>query len=89
MGEHTYYPGVDQPHSLTRGGQTYYYTTDHPGKVTGLPNPDGTSVNWYKFTPWGQRTAGSEGVSNALQYAARHYEPQGEIYHMRARWYDP
>jgi RHS repeat-associated protein len=46
--------------------------------------------NQYRYTPCGQREAGTtETITNPFQYAGRHYEPHAGIYQMRARWYDP
>jgi hypothetical protein len=61
--EYTYYPGVDQPHSVRswpNGGATYYYATDAVGHVTGLLNGSGQVVNRYKYTPWGPVVSAQE-----------------------------
>jgi RHS repeat-associated protein len=90
IAEFTYLPGVDQPHSMRRGGQTYYYELDEPGSVTAIWRSDRVRVNQYRYTPWGERVWANEtGVANPLQYVGRHYEPHAGIYQMRARWYDP
>ena len=88
--EYTYYPGVDQPHSVRMAGQTYYYVTDQPGSVTGLFNAANGVVNDYRYTPWGETEAGSVAtVEQPLGYMAREWDDVAGMYQVRARWYDP
>ena len=88
--EYTYYPGVDQPHSVRIAGQTYYYVTDQPGSVTGLFNAANGVVNEYRYTPWGETEAGTVAtVEQPLGYMAREWDDVAGMYQVRARWYDP
>lgn len=87
--EFTYYPGVDRPHSMRTGGQTYYYITDLQGNVVALANASGTVVNRYVYTPFGTTTQASETVANPLRYAGREYDAETGLYNYRARYYDP
>jgi RHS repeat-associated protein len=89
--EYTYYPGVDQPHSVRswpNGGATYYYATDAVGHVTGLLNGSGQVVNRYTYTPWGEVVSAHETITQPLGYMARESDPVTGLYYVRARWYD-
>ena len=89
--EYTYYPGVDQPHSVRswpHGGTTFYYATDAVGHVTGLLNGSGQVVNRYTYTPWGEAASAHETVVQPLGYMARENDPVTGLYYVRARWYD-
>jgi RHS repeat-associated protein len=87
--EYTFYPGVDEPHSMRTGGQTYYYITERPGHVSGLVNSAGQVVNKYTYTPWGKAETVQETVANPLRYTAREYDAESGLYFYRARYYDP
>lgn len=87
--EFTYYPGVDQPHSMRTGGQTYYYVSDAHGNITGLVNGSGTLVNRYGYTPFGTPTVVSEQVANPLRFAGRELDVETGLYLNRMRYYDP
>lgn len=87
--EFTWYEGVDRPHSMRVGGQTYYYVADHQGNVTGLVNAYGTLVNRYEYTPFGAPLVVSEGISNPLRFAGGYMDVETGLYNNRARFYDP
>ncbi|MBI5492886.1 MAG: hypothetical protein HY893_08145 [Deltaproteobacteria bacterium] len=46
-------PGVDEPLSLERNGQTYYYHADGLGSVTELTDSQQTVVESYRYTAYG------------------------------------
>jgi len=93
LAEYTYYPGVDQPHSLRRRGaadSVFYYAQDVTGNVVGLVNGARVLVNQYKYKPFG----GDDGspanpVPNTLGFAARQLDSETGLYYLRARYYDP
>ncbi|HET7464642.1 MAG TPA: RHS repeat-associated core domain-containing protein, partial [Longimicrobium sp.] len=89
--KYTYYPGSDQPHSVTRGGSTWYYGTDVQGSVLALFNATGSVVNRYAYHPFGETLRASESASvpNRIRYAGREYESESGLYYNNARWYDP
>jgi RHS repeat-associated protein len=86
--EYTYYPGVDNPHSVRQGGQMYYYLTESLGSVIGMVNSAGQVVNEYKYGPWGGLQVSRETVPNPLKFAAREYDVESGLYYERARYYD-
>lgn len=88
--KYTYYPGSSQPHSVVRGGQTYYYATDVQGSVLALFNGANTVVNQYGYLPFGEaQGTPTETVTNRLRYAGRELESESGLYYNNARWYDP
>ncbi len=90
VAEYTYNPGVDNPHSVRRGGKTYYYLTDGPGNVTGLVElPGGTLTNEYRYGPFGEAETVREGVPNPFRFTGREYDAETGLYFFRARYYDP
>ncbi|HEX7794238.1 MAG TPA: RHS repeat-associated core domain-containing protein, partial [Vicinamibacterales bacterium] len=92
VAEYGYLPGIDQPFSVTRGGQTYYLTRDEVGgSVNGMVRAsDNAVVAKYSFTPFGQLEAGSfDNVGNPIQFAARESDAETGLYYVRARYYDP
>ena len=89
VAEYTYYPGIDRPQSVRRGGQMYYYAQDFPGNVVGLVNSSGTVTNQYRYTPWGATELAQEGVANSLRFGGRQYDSETGLYYNRARYYDP
>jgi len=86
--KYTYYPS-GEPHSVLRGGQTYYYATDVQGSVLALFNSSNTVVNQYSYLPFGESQTTSEGVTNRLRYTGRELESETGLYYNNARWYDP
>lgn len=94
VAEYTYYPGMDRPHSVRRGGatgSTYYYAVDYPGNVVGLIDNNDDLVARYRYAPFGESelATGSLAQANPLRFAAREYDATSGLYYMRARYYDP
>ena len=93
LAEYTYYPGIDQPHSLRRrmrSDSVFYYAQDFPGNVLGLVNGAQSLVAQYKYKPYGGDDGSSPGnVPNSFRFAARQLDPETGLYYMRARYYDP
>jgi len=87
--KYTYYPGEDRPHSVVRGGQTYYYATDSQESVLALFNSANAVVNQYTYLPFGEAQTTSETVANRIRYAGRELEGESGLYYNNARWYDP
>lgn len=88
---YTYYPGSSLPHSVVRGGSTYYYGTDAQGSVLSMFNAAGAVVNSYSYLPFGEAQSVSEnpGVPNRIRYAGRELDTETGLYYNNARWYDP
>jgi RHS repeat-associated protein len=81
-------PGIDQPISMTRGGQTYDYHADGLGSITGLTNSSQTVVQNYGYDGFGNLTQ-TPTVQNPYTYTGREWDAETGLYYYRARYYDP
>jgi RHS repeat-associated protein len=90
---YTYYPGIDQPRSVTTGGETYFMSTEPDGTINGLiRKSDRAVVAQFTYTPWGELETASQSVNpaiNRLRWKGLPYDPESGFYYMRARYYDP
>jgi RHS repeat-associated protein len=85
------YWGLDNPHSMKKGGQTYYFVQDPVGgSVKGLVRQSDNSVQaQYGYTMFGYPEGTTiDNVGNTLQFAGREFDETG-LYYNRARYYDP
>ncbi len=90
VAKYTYYPGVDQPHSMVRDGKRYYFLQDAQGNVTGVADSGGVLKNTYHYSPYGEALSGtSETVANPYRFKGREWDAEARLYFMRARYYDP
>ncbi|HEV2147520.1 MAG TPA: RHS repeat-associated core domain-containing protein [Longimicrobiaceae bacterium] len=86
---YAFYPGVNRPYLMERGGERYYYLTEVPGHVAGLIDSTGALVNQYRYSPFGEAEVVREQVQNPLRFTAREYDAETGLYYYRARYYDP
>jgi RHS repeat-associated protein len=93
---YSYYPGIDRPHSVSAGGQTYYTSIEPAtGDVNGLIRAsDNAVVAQYAYTPWGAFDAPDQALINgvrvnSLRWKGLVYDTETGLYYMRARYYDP
>jgi RHS repeat-associated protein len=92
---YTYALGTDNPESVLRHDRndtTYYYLQNRPGTVVALLKKTGTTTaiaNRYGYDPFGVPQGGAVTVPDALQFAAREYDAETQLYYNRARYYDP
>ena len=90
---YTYYPGIDQLHSVTSGGQTYYASIEPAsGDVNGLINGSTNAVvATYAYSPWGEIESSTQQVAgvNSLRWKGLIWDDETKLYYMRARYYDP
>ena len=89
--EYDYWPGVDQPHGMLKGGVTYYFARSPVSNgATGVFRAsDGAVMARFSYDPFGQLDATSyDNVGVNLRYAGREYDSESGFYYVRARWYD-
>jgi RHS repeat-associated protein len=98
---YTYGPGIDNILSMTVHGSTstntYYYLKDLSNTVLSLVNASGIAVEYYEYDAYGNVTIrnGSGTViptsayGNRFLFQGREYDYTTQLYHFRARWYDP
>lgn len=86
---YVYGPGIDEPLTMTRNNQTYYYFQDGLGSVTDLTNAAGEVVESYAYDPYGQPTPAVSAVGNPYRFTGREYDADTGLYYYRARHYHP
>jgi RHS repeat-associated protein len=85
---YTHGPGADEPVEQLRGGAYYAYQKDGLGSVSRITDASQATVNTYDYSPWGD-TMASGPLANPFQYTGREADPGSQLYHYRARVYDP
>ena len=98
---YTYGPGVDDILAMTIHGSSgttnYYYLKDLANTVLALANSSGLIVESYDYDAYGNVTIKNSGGSvistsaygNRFLFQGREYDYTTQLYHFRARWYDP
>jgi RHS repeat-associated protein len=81
-------PGIDNPISMTRDGQTYYYHTDALGSITELTDASGNVAQFYRYDAFGTIVQQSGNVQNPFTCTVREFDPETGLYYYRARYYD-
>jgi len=93
---YTYGLGIDEPITMLRGGQLYYFHADDQGNVTTLTNTSGDVVERYDyrdfgvtefFTPNGAALTGSA-IGNVVLYNGRWFDIETRYYYFRTRFLD-
>ena len=78
----------DQPLVMERGGQSYFYHSDHLGSVRKVTDSAGAVVNSYDYDAYGTFENRAEAVANPYAFTGREYDPESGLYYYRARYYD-
>lgn len=89
VARYTHGSKLDQPLSMERGGQNYYYHCDHRASVRVISDSAGMAVNRYDYDAYGRLESVTEGVSNPFAFTGREYDAESGFYYFRARYYDP
>jgi RHS repeat-associated protein len=85
---YTHGPGIDEPISLDKDAQSYYYIADGLGSIVKLVDTTGNVVNNYIYDSFGNIMEKTEGVANPYTYTAREYDTESGLYYYRFRYYD-
>jgi RHS repeat-associated protein len=88
IAEYAYYPGLDRPHSVLRGSNSYYFTFDATGNVKGLLDGS-TLVAQYQYSPFGSVVSSSGPSLAPFRFKGSEYDEETGLYYVRARYYDP
>ena len=81
---------VDQPLVMERGGESYFYQTDHLGSVRLLTAGTGTAVNRYVYDAYGDPGPSTVmAIASPFAFTAREFDPESALHYYRARYYDP
>lgn len=88
--------GIDEPISMTSGGDIYYYSFDGLGSVTEITDNTESLIEKYSYSAFGKPTI-KDGLDNVLTesaignrylYTARELDFETGNYYYRARYYD-
>ena len=80
---------TDQPLSQIRGGQRFFYQSDHQGSIRHITDSVGQIANSYDYDAYGQPLVRIETVSNPFTYTAREQDSESGLMYYRARYFDP
>ena len=94
---YTYGSGIDEPLTMERGGQTYYYHRDGLGSVSEISDQSGNLVERYEYDVYGAPTIfdsndnvlNASAIGNPYLFTGRRYDPESGNYYYRARIYSP
>jgi RHS repeat-associated protein len=95
---YTYGDYIDEPLTMNRGGNLYYYHANRMHGVYLLTNSAGGIAERYSYTPYGvvavsNSTYTSSGtvssVGSPYLFTGREIDPESGLYNYRARTYDP
>lgn len=84
----THGPGLDNPISMDRGGNSYFYVTDGNGSVTNLTNTTGAVVQSYVYDSYGQIKQQNGIIANPFTFTGREFDSESGLYNYRARYMD-
>lgn len=89
-GRYTHGPGTDEPLSMEKNGQKYYYHFDGLGSVTGMTDNSGNLIQEYSYDSFGKiQNSLAPDLKQPFTYTAREYDDESGLYYYRARYYDP
>jgi RHS repeat-associated protein len=97
---YAYGPGIDDVRAMTTYGaatNTYFYLKDHLGSVHALVTTNGTTVEQYRYTAWGETTVlssngtvlAASAYGNRFTWQGREFSWKTGLHYFRARSYDP
>jgi RHS repeat-associated protein len=85
---YTFGLGYDTPLAMSTATATAFFEQDALSSVTSLTNTAGAITGRTSYDTYGQITSQTGQVS-PYTYTGREHEPTTDLYHYRARWYDP
>jgi len=86
--KYIYGPGIDEPISITKGGQTYYYNSDGLGSVISFTDSSGSTAESYSYDAFGKPSTTSA-IGNRFMFTGREYDAETALYCYRERQYSP
>lgn len=82
-------PGIDEPLSIQRKGEVYFYHADGLGSIVALTDNRHKVVESYSYDSFGNLKRHGDKVKNAFTYTSREWDRETGLYYYRARYYDP
>ncbi|HEX5387128.1 MAG TPA: RHS repeat-associated core domain-containing protein [Gemmatimonadales bacterium] len=93
--EYSYYPGLDALQAVVRNDTLFFAHTDGVGSVIALTDVQKTVQRTFAYDDWGLGTGGTDaggfgGTDRPRWQGALWMSVAGgDLYYMRARWYEP
>lgn len=81
-------PGIDEPLSMEKDNQVYYYHAEGLGSITALTDAEGNIIQSYDYDAFGSITS-TVNITQPYTYTDREYDQETGMYFYRARYYDP
>ena len=98
IASYTYGQGMDEPLTMERSGQLYYYHRDALGSITEVSDSTGNIVERYEYDVYGEVlifnsdftiTHTTSTIDNPYLFAGRRFDSESGNYYNRARVYSP
>ena len=86
---YTLAPSTDGQLARSADGVVGYYLRDGLGSTQYLLGDDGSLLNSYVYDAFGLLMSGLETMPNPVRFAAQRWDEGSQLYHSRARYYDP
>jgi len=88
LARYTYGTGMDEPLTMERGGNTYYYHRDALGSITEVTDGAGAIVERYEYDVYGAATIfnasdveiAASAIGNPYLFTARRFDPESGNY---------
>ena len=80
---------------VLNGTDTYLYTKNLQGDITGIADENGNIVTTYTYDAWGKvlsvtgTAASTIGKANPFRYRGYYYDTETELYYLQSRYYNP
>ena len=89
IAKYTHGTGIDEPLSMEKNGQEYYYHQDGLGSVTALTDGVGDLAHRYEYNTYGKIISVLDPIlKQPYLYTGREYDEETGLYYYRARSYD-
>jgi len=84
-------PNIDEPLSMTRDNEVYYYHADGLGSIVALTDKRQKIVESYAYDSFGnlKQEVNKTKTIQPFTYTGREWDKETGLYYYRARYYDP
>jgi RHS repeat-associated protein len=82
-------PSIDEPISIDKAGQRYYYISDGLGSITALVDQNGNIAQSYRYDSFGNILSTTGSLTQPYTYTGRELDSETGLFYYRARYYDP
>ena len=79
---------IDEPISIERNGEIYYYHADGLGSIIALTDSKQKIVEGYSYTSFGEIKRQGNHINNTYTFTGREWDEEIGLYYYRARYYD-